>query len=275
MPAVVQDFLYGPWALVMAHARLTDTQRQIDPGGWSSVITDLLWSVKREQTLRNPAKLIATIPKMLERLRGGPPVGQDPQDNGTFFTALEKLHRPVLKLRAKQRHASDSMPAELEVDPALMATERQQPKRDRGEPWMAREELDAAGFLDTMPSAPAPLADESPQASDAEADTVQAAEEAPLDEGDVAVLVGGLHQGQLGRPVFAQGVAPRQPHRVSGRATLFMFVSSGGRPHSMTRRSLERLVRDRLLRPVDAGDVVPRALEQLSRRRERPRALAA
>lgn len=272
VPAVVQDFLYGPWSLVMAHARLTDTQRQIDPGGWSAVISDLLWSVKREQTLRNPSRLIATIPKLLERLRAGLAlVGQDLQDNGTFFTALEKLHRPVLKLRAKQRHASDSMPAELEVDPALMATERQQPRRDRGEPWMAREELDAAGFLDTQPSAPAPLADESPPPDPAEA----AAVEAPLDDGDVAVLVDGLRQGCWVDLYSRQQWRRANLTWVSGRATLFMFVSGGGRPHSMTRRSLEKLVRDRLLRPVDGGEVVPRALEQLSRRRVRPQALAA
>ncbi|HEY8357248.1 MAG TPA: DUF1631 family protein, partial [Ramlibacter sp.] len=273
VPAVVQDFLYGPWSLVMAHARLTDTQRQMDPGGWNSVVGDLLWSVKREQILREPARLISTIPKMLERLRAGLAlIEQDLRDNATFFTALEKLHRPVLKLRAKQRHASDSMPAELDVDPALLATERQQPRRNRGEPWMAREELDAAGFLDTQPSEPAPLADEAPPAVAA---TVAAAEEPPLGEADVAVLVEALHQGCWVDLYSRQQWRRANLTWVSGRATLFMFVSSGGRPHSMTRRSLEKLARERLLRPVDAGEVVPRALEQLSRRQPRPQALAA
>jgi hypothetical protein len=54
---------------------------------------------------------------------------------------------------------------------------------------------------------------------------------------------------------------------VSSRATLFMFVSTGGRPHSMTRRSLERLVRAHLLRPVAAGAVVSKALDALSQQR--------
>jgi len=278
VPAVVQDFLYGPWALVMAHARLTDGQRQIDPGGWSSLISELLWSVKREQTLRNPAKLFAVIPKMLEQLRAGLAlIGQDPQDNATFFTALEKLHRPVLKLRAKQRHASDSMPAELEVDPALMATGRQQPKRDRGEPWMARGELDAAGFVDAQPSGPTPLGEEGPGAQAPEGDEAAPARaaQAALDESDVTMLVAGLHKGSWVDLYSHKEWRRANLTWVNGRATLFMFVSSGGRPHSMTRRSLEKLVRDRLLRPVDGGEVVPRALEQLSRRRERPEALAA
>lgn len=276
VPAVVQDFLYGPWSLVMAHARLTDSRKQVDPGGWNSVISDLLWSVKREQTLREPARLIATIPKLLDRLRAGLAlVGQELEDNATFFQALEKLHRPVLKLRAKHRHASDSMPAELEFDAALMDTSRQQPRRDRGEPWMARQELDNAGFLDTMPSEPAPLGDESqpmllePQAHDV------AEPDGELHDGDLARMVDGLRQG-----CWVDLYSRRKWRRanltwVSARATLFMFVSSGGRPHSMTRRSLERLLRERLLRPVDGGEVVPRALDQLSRQPARQQALAA
>ena len=40
-----------------------------------------------------------------------------------------------------------------------------------------------------------------------------------------------------------------------------MFVSHGGRAHSMTRRSCERLIRERLLRPVDAQGVVAQALD--------------
>ena len=49
-----------------------------------------------------------------------------------------------------------------------------------------------------------------------------------------------------------------------------MFVSHGGRPHSMTKRSLQRLVMNRLLRPVDSREVVQHALETLSRPRSEP-----
>ncbi|MCZ8258019.1 MAG: DUF1631 family protein, partial [Polaromonas sp.] len=47
----------------------------------------------------------------------------------------------------------------------------------------------------------------------------------------------------------------------STRGTLFMFVSHGGQPHSMTKRSCERLIRERLLRPVDSQGVVAQALD--------------
>jgi hypothetical protein len=39
-----------------------------------------------------------------------------------------------------------------------------------------------------------------------------------------------------------------------------MFVGSGGRPHSMTRRTCEKLIRLRCLRPVDTSAVVEKAL---------------
>jgi hypothetical protein len=32
VPGLVLDFLFGPWALAMAHAKLADTRNQIDPG---------------------------------------------------------------------------------------------------------------------------------------------------------------------------------------------------------------------------------------------------
>ena len=50
----------------------------------------------------------------------------------------------------------------------------------------------------------------------------------------------------------------------SENGSLFMFVSRGGRPHSMTRRTCEKLIRQRHLRPVDAAAVVDKALRRLS-----------
>lgn len=252
VPAVVQDFLYGPWSLVMAHARLTEPDNKMDPGGWTAVVTDLLWSVKPEQTLRDPARLFTTVPGMLERLRSGMNLlGQEHAENDTFFGALEKLHSPVLRLRAKSRRAAQGLEAVPEVDPALLSTERQKPRAPGGDPWLSRRELHAAGFEDEQPSGPAPLE------AQGEAD----------EDVNVAAVIASLRQGSW-VDLFARGRWRRASLTwVSSRATLFMFVSNGGQPHSMTRRSLERLLRDRLLRPVEAGAVVPRAIEALSQQR--------
>jgi hypothetical protein len=257
VPAVVQDFLYGPWSLVIAHSRLTDPSQQVDPGGWNAVVADLLWSVKPELTLRDPARLIATIPGMLERLRAGLHVlGQQPSQYGNFFAALERMHRPVMKLRARHRSSS---PAPLEsapaLDPALLSTERQKPRAAADAPWLTPTELSAAGFENSSHGAPAPLE--------------PANDDRPV---DVVSIIAGLHKDSW-VDLHAHGEWRRASLSwVSGRATLFMFVSNAGEPHTMTRRSLERLVRGRLLRPVEAGAVVPRAIETLSRPRDDPAA---
>ena len=43
-----------------------------------------------------------------------------------------------------------------------------------------------------------------------------------------------------------------------------MFTSHGGRAHTMTRRSCEKLMAKRWLRPVEARPVMDRALRQLT-----------
>jgi len=115
-PAVVQDFLYGPWSLVIAHARLANKDNDMDRDGYIRLIADLLWSVKRETALRDPARAFEVIPRILPKLRAGLDLlGQAPAEAEHFFHALERLHRPVLKLRAKHRQAS--LHAELAAAP--------------------------------------------------------------------------------------------------------------------------------------------------------------
>ncbi len=320
VPSVVQDFLFGPWALVMAHARLVDNRKNIDPGGYGSVVSDLIWSVKREVTLRQPARLIEMIPGLLETLRNGlAALGKDARESEPFFQELEKLHRPVLRLRAKHRRdALDSALGELEPDPSqpMPLTERVVPKPSQ-QLWMGRRELDAAGFEDTLPSdhtelsedehalpygtesralddgfadddfadtrAPEPDASDAPDAPAAANGGHDApAVDAPPPAAEAASPVAGLAPvAAAAEPIDAEAIlaALREDDWVdlyskrrwlrarliwaSSKGTLFMFVSHGGQPHSMTRRSCERLVRDRLLRPVERAGVVSRAINTL------------
>ncbi len=46
VPSVVLDFLCGPWAQVVAHARMTDRGGADDPGDYAAVIDDLMWSAQ-------------------------------------------------------------------------------------------------------------------------------------------------------------------------------------------------------------------------------------
>lgn len=279
VPGVVLDFLFGPWALVMAHARLSDTRRQIDPGGYGSLVSDLLWSVKPQVTLKRPAQLIEMIPRMLAKLHEGlASLGQDPRETEAFFSTMEKLHRPVLKLRRvrSRRDAVESEAAPLEVALAdvsdmgelLPATPEQRKAKPAGQPWMAPRELDDAGFEETLPSGPAELGDDSDPGISVLPVMDDAQEEGPEAETDpvsAEQLLAGLREGSWVDLHSKRRWLRAQLVWASTRGTLFMFVSHGGQPHSMTKRSCEKLIRQGLLRPVQTHGVVAQALDQLVR----------
>ncbi|MDB5947357.1 MAG: hypothetical protein JWQ33_2383 [Ramlibacter sp.] len=262
VPAVVQDFVYGPWALVMAHARLTATGRQIDPGGHGSVVTDLLWSVKRDVTLRDPARLIDMVPGLLNRLRSGlGALGQGPQESESFFQSLEQMHRPVLRLRAKKRRDdSDFAPIETGAELPRPEPAPRQPPKPVHSPWMGRQELDAAGFQDTLPTNHAELTEAGGQAAHAHADERDDGPTPGSRPVEVDALIARLGEGCWVDLYSRRHWLRAQLVWASTKGTLFMFVSHGGQPHSMTRRSCERLLRDRLLRPVEMHGAVSHAI---------------
>ena len=300
VPAKVLDFLFGRWALVMAHARLVDTRSQIDPSGYGSVVPDLVWSVKREVTLKEPAKLIEMIPGLLVKLHSGLALlGQEPVESEAFFEYLMKLHQPVLKLRRlkSQRDAEESSAAplessahsELEVSPA----ERLEKLRAQADAplWLDRDDLEAAGFEDTQPTEPGDLdalsgpADAKLEVStggavvSSESEICQndAAEGEPTGVPTAALTAIDSSSDQLKEQAAAtlrslrtgQWIDLYSKHQwlraqlvwASTKATLFMFISQGGRPHSMTQRSCEKLIAKRLLRVVDTQGVIAQALD--------------
>ena len=282
VPDVVQEFVFGPWSLVLAQARLTDTRAQSDPGGFQAVIADLLWSVKREVTLRRPAQLFERVPSLLAKLREGLALlGPDPAEHEGFFQDLMKLHHPVLKLRrAKSRRdarESGMVPMSAVEAPAAPPVVAAINAPAPGQPWMSPRELDAAGFQETLPTDLSPLTGEAgdsgsaplqEQETSAELDANTAvAPELPV---DVAAIMGQLREGD-----WVDLYSKRSWHRAqliwaSARGTLFMFVSHGGRPHSMTKRICERLIASRYLRPVQAHEVVAHALGALEQEAPAP-----
>jgi hypothetical protein len=274
---VVLDFLFGPWALVMAHARLTDTRRQIDPGGYGSMVSNLLWSVKPQVTLKRPAQLIEMIPGMLAKLHEGlASLGQDPRETEEFFNTMEKLHRPVLKLRRvrsrRDAEESESAPLEVALDDTpdmseiLPATPEQRKAKTGGQPWLAPQELDDAGFEETLPSGPAELSEEIDAVEMRDLPVIPAEQDEPAHEADpvsAEQLLNGLREGSWVDLHSKRRWLRAQLIWASTRGTLFMFVSHGGQPHSMTKRSCEKLIRQGLLRPVETHGVVAQALDQL------------
>ena len=209
-----------------------------------------LKTLSSEDASRPAAKLLPTLRAGLDRL------GHPPGETASFFQALERLHRPVLKLRAKHRRASLATElAAAPLDADLQPAPAQKPAQN-DEMWMREGELRACGFEDTLPSDFAAL-----EAIPAASAHAQAAEHAQS-----AIL--GLREGSWVDLYSKRKWRRAQLKWASGKGTLFMFVSHGGRPHSMTRRTLERLLANRLVRPVGSHAIVQHALESLVQPRE-------
>lgn len=277
-PGVILDFLYGPWSLVIASAKLNDQTQHHDPGGYKKTVSHLLWSVKKEVTLKRPAQLFEIIPQMLSTLHSGlDMLGQTREETKPFFDALMRLHEPVLGLRrARTRNdASASGPVPLEsssmsmdLDETLPATPEQRKPRQSGQPWLGRRELDAAGFEDTLPTDYADLIESQVAAQAHEADEqamVQAVAGDSLESIDPATVLAGLREGDWVDLNSRREWLRAQLIWASSKGTLFMFVSRGGRPHSMTKRSCERLIANRLLRPIESRGVVQKAITAMAR----------
>lgn len=172
----------------------------------------------------------------------------------------------------------------MPLEPDLMpASPEQRVPKAAAQPWLAPAVQEDAGFEDTLPSGPAEL-----RAEMAEGDHPQPAPDVPVplpmagtaeghpeghaeghDDGPdfhdqrVEAVLDGLSTGCWVNLYSRQRWMRAQLVWASARGTLFMFISRGGRPHSMTRRSCGRLVAHQWLRPVGAHGVVAHALASL------------
>lgn len=197
-PEPVQDFLLQVWTHVLAHAHLNSLWPEDDPGDFMAFVPRLLWSTRRDATLRRPGRLVDIIPGLLQQLREGLALlGQAPQEHASFFQVLETLHRPALQLCARRRRGDVIVG---EVDSQLL---------------LAFDAVSAPFDLE-------PVID---------LDSLQA--------GDGAWLYS----------------RSRWMHMrldwVDTQGRQFMFSGDQGTVHTMTRRILQRLLKERLLRLDD------------------------
>ena len=284
-PEMVLDFLYGSWALVIASAQLRQTDKtDPDPAGYRAAVGTLLWSV-RPEILRQPKQVFQALPGLLRTLNAGlAMLGKPAEETQGFFDALMRLHQPLLNLRRTraQSDAAHAGPASLApiegdlVEPVKRVVGNGARPVPAKQPWLTAQELAGAGFDDTMalpeervderlevPAEPVSVEEPLPQA-------LALAHESELADGWVAAAIGHLRQG-VRVDLFSKGVWIRaELVWASNRSTLFMFTSHGGRVHSMTLRSCEKLVRKRWLRLVATRVVVEAALRAVGEEAANP-----
>ncbi len=245
IPEIVAVFLRGPWAQVVAESQLRCSDGTVDADGYLSLVDDLIWSVQLKLARRNRARLVDIVPGMLVKMRQGLSLISYPEEKlPVFFDELITFHEQAFE-GAKPPPAPDGGSATVD-ESALSAIDVVGLPAD--EFWMAQEEATDSGFMHAAAQLmPEFEEDETP---DPAAQRAWSAEQ--LNTGSwVDLALGGVW-------VRAQ-LTWASPHK-----TLFMFISSGGMAHSMSRRTMDRLRGLGLIRLVSDGRVVDHALDAVA-----------
>jgi hypothetical protein len=241
----VMDFLKGSWSQVVAEAQLTRVGGEEDPYGYRALVDDLIWSVQKNTAQRGRAKrLVQMIPGLLTKLREGLDRIEYPPDlTARFFNNLITIHRAAVH---EGRDATSQAAAE-----AVESEHSQLPQSAEEEArlWLDSQEAHDSGYVDEED-----LAADKPAAAVLE----QPAAEMP-------VGVAEWRTGTWVEILINQEWVRAQLTWASPQGTLYMFTSLSGSAHSMSRRSLDRLFTQGLIRIVADRNLVDEALDQVAK----------
>jgi hypothetical protein len=128
-PAEALAFLTGPWAQVLAQARLVDDSGDEDPGGFGALVQTVLWSVQPPLA----ARVTAQPAFVVERIAAGlATIEHAPADTQRWLTVLRQLRTLALFASGGAQGGPISQPAPL---PATSDT------------WLAPVEASESGFV--------------------------------------------------------------------------------------------------------------------------------
>jgi len=248
----VAEFLLGPWAQVMAQARLGERASEGDPGHYLALVDELLWSAQPVLTRRNPGRLTRLIPSLLGRLREGlKTIDYPPLQTSAFLEKLIVLHQAGYRTGVAAPGPApvpSEVPANVaKAKPEVTAGSPGEIELDDNPAWLAPQEARDSGFL-SLP-APKPAGDEA----------------LPLlpmlaDEALPALELGNWIEMNTGKGWQRSQLTWASPH-----GTLFLFTRPDGSTQSMTRRMRERMMREGLMRVLSTQPVVAGALDEVAR----------
>ncbi len=222
VPDAVLDFLCGPWAQVIAHARMADKSGADDPGHFAQLIEGLMWSAQPHLTRKKVPTLTRLVPQLLSRLREGlATIDYPPHKTSGFFEVLMHLHQRGFKPDAaaasppvaRRPRDAASMSAHLSGNDGL---------------WVAPLEARASGFIDLS------------------TDVLPLPQRTAIDELVVGSRVALMAEGSWTRTRLSW---------TSPNTTLLLFTDALGYMQSLTRRSCEQLFATGQLRIISAHPV--------------------
>lgn len=262
VPAVVVDFLCGPWAQVVAHARITQGAGSKAATKYEALISALLWSVHPELTKNNIAKLTRLVPMLLATLRAGVDTIEYPATKtSAFLEELMALHQRAFRAAAKGAGEVVAPGATALPDlPVVTHAEAGVGRHavEEGDPWIAPQEAQASNFMECLDLTSAPTdALAQPQSTllpPAITEPMPISGEA-LDNLVLGSWIELMSDGQWVRTQLTWA----SPH-----GTLFLFTNGFGATQSMTRRSRDKLAAAGHLRLVSAKAVVEGALNAVA-----------
>ncbi len=252
VPEVVINFLCGPWAQVVAQARMTSGAGSSAADKYQALISALLWSAHPDLARKNVSKLTRLVPLLLSTLREGlDSIRYPATKTSAFLEALMGLHQ--LAFRAGPQ-APDT-PAPADAAPTIAQSVRSR-WLDEGDPWVAPQEAQTSNFIE-LPDAPAATAQaDAGDLADGAQDLIDITlPEVQVDDMPLGTWVELLVQDQWVRTQLTWA----SPH-----GTLFLFTSVSGTTQSMTRRSRDKLVEAGKLRVISAQPVVDGALDAVA-----------
>ena len=262
---LVRKFLLGPWAQVIAHARLAPVapvaSDQADspvktrmPADirYLAVVSNLIWSSRIDAASRNRSRLARVIPSLLRTLREGlQTIEYEGAHARHFFGDLMALHAAALK-------AGPAGPDGSAQAGALASAADNAAGADDNRPWIKPAEAVDSGFMDSdFPSTRSTLAERTTVAR-------QGSQEIDLllsDDAASAISVPKLEVDAWIELCRESGewvrlkLAWKSPHGL-----MYLFGSHGGRTSSMSRRAFEDMFRAARIRLVAAQSVVDDAL---------------
>lgn len=248
VPDVVISFLCGPWAQVVAQARLQGGAGSSAADKYQALISAMLWSTHPELARKNVAKLTRLVPLLISTLREGLETIHYPTTKtSAFLESLMGLHQQIFRSAAK------SEPAPQPAPPAP-SLPKVRPVED-GDPWVAPEEARDSNFIE-VPDVP-------------ESEAVNAAVQEPTTVPDSVVDTPATARGALPLGAWVELMTNGEWVRTqltwaSPHGTLFLFTSVQGTTQSMTRRTHDKLVAAGQLRVISAQPVVDGALDAVA-----------
>jgi hypothetical protein len=271
----VADFLKGSWAQVVAEAQLSCTDGSDDPFGYRAVVDDLIWSVQRSTAQRGRMRrLVEMIPGLLARLKEGlARIDYPPELTQHFFDNLITIHRAAVQEGRdpeadRAAEAVESAPSRFDMDAAEAAM------------WMAQNEVSDSGYLDVDSFLPpqdeaavkAAAAEEAERISQPPPTAPPPAAQTPaaaVEEAAAAGTAEPVSAGEMRTGTWVELIVEKKWTRMqltwaSPHGTLFMFTSITGTAHSMSRRTLERLRAEGLIRVIADRNVVDEALDNVA-----------